>query len=105
MIKWGVRLMITPDELIRIARLAKLELAAEDTDALMTDMTDIIKIAQSIDDADLTLLDCTSGNEAAALREDIAAPPLTADIILKNAAIKRDGYFAAITVTDAGESV
>jgi len=97
--------MITPDELMRIARLAKLELAAGDTDALMLDMTDILKVAQSIDDADLSLLNCTSGNEAAELREDIVIPPFPADMILKNAAIKRDDYFAAVTVADAGEPV
>jgi len=95
--------MITPDELVRIARLAKLSLAAEDTDALMAEMTGIIKVAQSIDDADLALLDCTGGNDAASLRDDVVISPLPADMILKNAAIKRDGYFAAVTAADKGK--
>ena len=95
----SVGLMITSDELIRVARLAKLSLTAEDADALMIDMTNIIGIVQSIDDADTALLDCTGDNEAASLREDAVIPPLPAELILKNAAIKRDGYFAATTAT------
>ena len=86
--------MITPGELKRIARLAKLSLAAEDTDALMTDMSDIIKVAQSIDNADLSLLDCTGGGEPAELRDDVVAPSLPAETILSNASLKQGGYFA-----------
>ena len=88
--------MVTREELKRIARLAKLSVAAGETDALLSDMSDIIKIAQSIDDADLSALDCGSVNDAAQLREDSVAPPLPAGVILSNAAQKRDGYFAGI---------
>lgn len=90
--------MITHNELLRIVRLAKLSLTDEDTDALMTDMSDIIKIAQTIDDADLSLLDCTNKDENAILRDDIVVPPLQTDIILRNAAKKQDGYFKGVTV-------
>jgi aspartyl-tRNA(Asn)/glutamyl-tRNA(Gln) amidotransferase subunit C len=92
--------MITHDELIRIARLAKLSLADEDTDALLTDMSDIINVAQSIDNADLSLLNCAGEEEIAALRDDIIAQPLPADIILRNAANKQDSYFVGVTAAN-----
>jgi aspartyl-tRNA(Asn)/glutamyl-tRNA(Gln) amidotransferase subunit C len=89
--------MITHDELIRIARLAKLSLTDEDTDALLMDMSDIINVAQSIDNADLSSLNCTGEEEIAILRDDITATPLPTDMILKNAAKKQDGYFVGVT--------
>ena len=90
--------MITHDELIRIARLAKLSLTDEDTDALMLDMSDIINVAQSIDKADLLLSDCASEDEIAALRDDIIMPSLPTDQILLNASKKQDSYFVGVTV-------
>jgi aspartyl-tRNA(Asn)/glutamyl-tRNA(Gln) amidotransferase subunit C len=90
--------MITQDELLRIARLAKLSLTDEDTDALMTDMSDIINIAQSIDNADLSFLDRTNEDEIAILRDDIIVPPLPTDLILRNAAKKQGGYFIGATI-------
>ena len=90
--------MITHDELRRIARLAKLSFTNEDADALMMDMADIIEVAQFIDNADLSLLDCTGEDDMAVLREDIVIPPLPADLILMNAAKKRDGCFVGVTV-------
>ena len=85
--------MITYDELVRIARLAKLSVAAEDMDLLMADMGDIIQVAQSIDDADLSLFDCKGGDETADLRDDVVVQPLSADLILRNAPKKQDGCF------------
>ena len=93
--------MITHDELIRIARLAKLSLTDEDTDALLMDMSDIIKVAQSIDNADLSSLNCVGEDEIATLRDDIIATPLPTDMILKNAAKKQDGYIAGVTVASS----
>ena len=87
--------MITQNELQKIARLAKLSLAGEDMDAIMADMTNIISVAQSIDGADLSNLDCAGDSVTVALREDIVMPSLPAEVILSNAAVKRDGCFSA----------
>jgi len=87
--------MITSDELKRIARLAKISLEGEDIDALIAETTEIVKIAQIIDSVDLSLLDCRGDNDTAVLREDNVIPPLPSDLLLKNAAGKRDSYFVA----------
>ncbi|MDR0490583.1 MAG: hypothetical protein LBH28_04985 [Oscillospiraceae bacterium] len=89
--------MITSDELTKIAKLAKLSLAGENIDALVADMADIISLAQSICDADLSNLDRTWEDAPATLRGDVVLPSLPADLILANAAAKREGHFVART--------
>ena len=90
--------MISSDELKRIARLAKISLAAEEMDALVADMPRIYNIVQPVGDADLSGFDCTADIETAALRDDIVQPSLPSDVLLANAAENRDGYFSGPAV-------
>ena len=89
--------MITYDELKKIAALAKLSLDNVDTDELAEDMASIMEVANSIDDLDLSSLDCSGDADPAELRADVCAPSLPVDAILSNAGEKRDGYFAGLT--------
>ena len=95
--------MINNEKLERLARLAKLSLLAEDADALLTDITDIVKVAQTLDDVDLSLMDCSGDNEVAEMREDTVKASLQAEAVLSNAAIKRDGYFVAPSIGEKAE--
>ena len=90
--------MISSDELKRIARLAKLSLAAEEMDALMADMPRIYNIVQPVGDARLSDYDCTADDETAVLRDDIVMQSLDPDEILANAAEKQDGFFSGPAV-------
>ena len=96
--------MISSDELKRIARLAKLSLAADEMDALMADMPRIYNVVQPITDADLSSFDCTVGDEeTAVLRDDTALPSLPLDEVLANAQEQRDGYFTGPAVGEKAE--
>jgi len=85
--------MITHDELIKIARLAKLSIDDGRADALLREMEGILSLGEAINNVDLSGFDCTAATETARLREDIVKESLPVDVILKNAAEKRDGYF------------
>ena len=95
--------MINSDELKRIARLAKLSLAAEEMDALMADMPRIYNIVQPVGDADLSSFDCSADDENAVLREDAVLPSLPLDVIFENAAEHQDGYFAGPAIGEKAE--
>ena len=80
-------------ELVRISRLAKLSLLAEETDGMLADISDIVKVAQSIGNADLTGYDCSGESVTSELREDVAAPSTPAAVLLSSAADTHDGFF------------
>jgi len=82
-------------ELDRIARLAKLSVLANEADTLIADLDDIVKVAQSIDDVDLTGYDCSGDAASSELREDIAVESTPPEVILRSAAESRDGFFQA----------
>jgi aspartyl-tRNA(Asn)/glutamyl-tRNA(Gln) amidotransferase subunit C len=86
--------LVTHDELIKIAGLAKLSLEGEDVHALMADVADIMALAKSIDDADLSGLDCSVAPEYSTLRGDDVLPSTPNDAILSNAPDRRGGFFA-----------
>ena len=72
--------MITYDELKKIAALAKLSLDNVDTDELAADMAGIMEVANSIDDLDLSSLDCSGDADAAARIEPVRGRRLRDDL-------------------------
>ena len=84
--------MITNNELIEAARVAKLAKTNEEIENIASDMALILSIAQAIEDVDLSGFDCAVDDEAASLRDDIVMPSLPVEAILLNATGKRDGY-------------
>ena len=85
--------MLNRAQLVEIARLAKISLPAEDADVMLAEMGDLISIAQSVCDADLTGYDCTADIETSDMREDVVIPSTPADVLLSTAADSRQGYF------------
>ena len=82
-------------ELARMARLAKLSLPAEEEEGMLDDLSDLVKVAQSIGHVDLTGFDCSGGGDAdtSGLRDDVLSPSTPVDALLSSAADARDGYF------------
>ena len=86
--------MITPEELRRLAQLAKLEIRDDEMDALTKQMERIVAFAGAIQDTDA---DDTGTAEDAVffpLREDKVTASLPREDVLKNAANTADGCFA-----------
>ena len=86
--------MVTHEEILKIANLAKLSVAPEELDGLTKDMNEIIGFADTIsaatdEDADFDNINGLSN----ALREDVPVPSYDREEILKNAGNAEDGYF------------
>jgi len=85
--------MRNKEELIRIARLAKLSTELEDFDAMLNDMTDVLDVVESITDLELSGYDCSEEPEVSQLREDVVKASLPVDVVLSGAMEKKDNYF------------
>jgi len=87
--------LITLDELKKIARLAKLSLEEDDTDALARDITSILEFANTISEAvvDLPKEEEISGGWN--LRDDVVEPSYPPEEILLNAGDKQGTYIKA----------
>ena len=87
--------MVTHEEILKIANLAKLSVAPEELDSLTEDMNKIIGFADTINAASSdksTDFDNINGLSNV-LREDSAELSYSRDDILKNAEDSEDGYF------------
>jgi aspartyl/glutamyl-tRNA(Asn/Gln) amidotransferase C subunit len=81
------------DELLEIARVAKLSLSSEETDSIFSDIADMMGVVQIIKDVDLAEYDCSDEADITELREDVVIPSLPVDLILSNAEEKHDSFF------------
>ena len=95
---------LDPDEVIKVAKLARLKLKSEDIARYSTQLTAILGYVAQLKSVDVT------GVEPMAhplplknvLREDVVRPGLSTDAVLANAP-ERDGpYFAVPKVLDTG---
>lgn len=87
--------MITHEELKKLAQLAKLSLEGEDTDALISDISDVLDFANTIAEAVVDLPEGLGDDTGWHLREDVVLPSLPAEQVLANAGEKQDGFFVA----------
>ncbi|MEM1156705.1 MAG: Asp-tRNA(Asn)/Glu-tRNA(Gln) amidotransferase subunit GatC [Verrucomicrobiota bacterium] len=77
-----------------VAKLARIELTEDETEAFGKQLHDIVAYVQQLDTADISLIpeshldDHTSGNH---LRADIACPGLPCEKVLQNAPAAVDG--------------
>ena len=74
--------MVTHEDILKIAKLAKLEVEDSELDGLTKDMNEIISFADTI--ASVSAQDDINGLENV-LREDVVQPGLTCDEVLANA--------------------
>lgn len=87
--------MITPEELRRLAQLAKLEIKDGEMDALTQQMERIVAFADTIQNADISPANETVNAAFVLLREDEVLPSLPREDVLKNAANTANGCFVA----------
>ncbi|MGN0550456.1 MAG: Asp-tRNA(Asn)/Glu-tRNA(Gln) amidotransferase subunit GatC [Acutalibacteraceae bacterium] len=87
-------IMVTHEDVIQIARLAKLSIKEEELDKLTSDMADIIKFADTINNATESGEDFDNINNLSnVFREDTVVPSYDSEEILSNANDKEDGHF------------
>lgn len=86
--------MVTHEEILKIARLAKLSVSADELEQLTKDMSEIIGFADTINSASSDATDFDNINNLSnAFREDVVVPSYGREEILKNAPNQEDGYF------------
>lgn len=86
--------MVTHEEILKIARLAKLSVEPEELDGLTKDMNSIIEFADAIGSAVADVSDFDNINGLSnVFREDTVEPSFGREEILKNAPNQEDGYF------------
>lgn len=87
--------MVTHEDVLQIAKLAKLSIREEELDSLTKDMSDIIAFADTInnavgeEDVDFDNIN----NLSNAFRDDVVRESFPREEILKNAPFQEDGYF------------
>ncbi|MCI1965424.1 MAG: Asp-tRNA(Asn)/Glu-tRNA(Gln) amidotransferase subunit GatC [Oscillospiraceae bacterium] len=86
--------MVTHEEIMKIARLAKLSVKPEELDGLTKDMNSIINFADTVNSVAAADSDFDNLNNLAnVFREDTVVPSFDREEILKNAPNQEDGYF------------
>lgn len=86
--------MVTHEEILKIAKLAKLSVSADELVRLTKDMNEIIGFADTINAVSSDASDFDNINNLSnAFREDIVEPSYDREEILKNAPNQEDGYF------------
>ncbi len=86
--------MVTHEEILKIANLAKLSVAPEELDGLTKDMNEIIGFADTIGAVSTDVSDFDNINGLSnVFREDEVVPSFDREEILKNAESREDGYF------------
>ncbi|MBE7028052.1 MAG: Asp-tRNA(Asn)/Glu-tRNA(Gln) amidotransferase subunit GatC [Ruminococcaceae bacterium] len=93
---------ITREEVLHVAKLAKLNLSAEETDALCSDMESIIEFANTLSELDTEGVMPTAHARymVNAFREDVVKESYKEEDILKNAPLAEDGGFAVPKVVE-----
>ena len=86
--------MVTREEILKIAALAKLSVKPEELESLTRDMNQIIEFADAVNSvpSDGAGFDNSYGLSNA-FREDEVVPSFDREEILKNAPVREDGYF------------
>ena len=86
--------MVTHEEILKIAKLAKLSVTPEELDGLTDDMNGIIEFANTVSRVGAEASDFDNINGLLnVFREDIPEPSYQREEILKNALNREDGYF------------
>jgi len=86
--------MVTHEDVLKIANLAKLSIKEDELDKLTKEMDNILAFADTINTASDEASDFDNINNLSnAFREDVVIPSLDREQILKNAESQQDGYF------------
>ena len=86
--------MVTHEEILNIANLAKLYVPEEELGHLTEEMNTIISFAHTVNSVATEASDFDNINNISnAFREDVVVPSLPQEKILENAESQEDGYF------------
>jgi aspartyl-tRNA(Asn)/glutamyl-tRNA(Gln) amidotransferase subunit C len=86
--------MVTHEDVLKIARLSKLQIREDELEAFTKDMDEIINFANTINQAAVESSDFDHINRLEnVFREDVVEPSLPSEEILRNAESQEDGYF------------
>jgi aspartyl-tRNA(Asn)/glutamyl-tRNA(Gln) amidotransferase subunit C len=89
--------MVTKDEVLKIAKLAKLSFTEPELDALTTELNAVLGHIEQLKEVDVTgvepLENINEAVETNVFRSDTPRPCLTREEALKNAPQSADGYF------------
>lgn len=86
--------MVTHEDVLKIARLSKLEIREDELEAFTKDMDEIINFADTINQATVESSDFDHINHLEnVFREDVVVPSLPPEDILRNAESQEDNYF------------
>ncbi|WP_283607682.1 Asp-tRNA(Asn)/Glu-tRNA(Gln) amidotransferase subunit GatC [Faecalispora anaeroviscerum] len=86
--------MVTHEDVLKIARLSKLQIREDELEAFTKDMDEIINFADTINQATVESSDFDQINHLEnVFREDVVEPSLPSEEILRNAESQDDGYF------------
>ncbi|MDP9048798.1 MAG: Asp-tRNA(Asn)/Glu-tRNA(Gln) amidotransferase subunit GatC [Bacteroidota bacterium] len=93
---------IDKDTVDKVAHLARLELSAEETDAMIKDMNRILGFMDKLNEVDTTGVEplVYMTGDVNALREDVIKQEITHDEALMNAPKHDDKYFLVAKVID-----
>ena len=93
---------ITKEEILHVAKLAKLNLSEEEPESLRSDMESIIDFANTLSELDTEGVVPTAHARymVNALREDVIKDSYSEEDILKNAPYQEDGGFAVPKVVE-----
>lgn len=93
---------ITKEEVLHVAKLAKLSLSEEETTKLQSDMESIIEFANTLSELDTKDVFATAHARPMknAFREDVIKPSYDREEILKNAPQAEDDGFAVPKVVE-----
>ncbi|MBR2500184.1 MAG: Asp-tRNA(Asn)/Glu-tRNA(Gln) amidotransferase subunit GatC [Clostridia bacterium] len=93
---------ITKEEVLHVAKLAKLNLSEEETKKLLTDMESIIEFANTLNELDTEGVVPTAHARpmSNAFREDVVKDSYDREEMLKNAPDSFDGGFAVPKVVE-----
>ncbi len=90
--------MISKEEVIKLAKLARLDFSDDELDKIIKDMDDIIAFADTINnsvegDADKIRNISTSATPAEEFRKDEVKPSMAKEELLANAPQEKNGFF------------
>ncbi|MDP4120603.1 MAG: Asp-tRNA(Asn)/Glu-tRNA(Gln) amidotransferase subunit GatC [Bacillota bacterium] len=86
--------MITREDILNIALLAKLDVAEDELDNLTKEMSAVVAFADAVNEADIKTESFDNVNNLAnVFRSDEVQPSLPNEEIIKNALDSDDGYF------------
>jgi aspartyl-tRNA(Asn)/glutamyl-tRNA(Gln) amidotransferase subunit C len=95
---------ITLDDVVRVARLARLSPTEEEAKALCHTLGEILTYVAVLDEVDVSGVEATAQAVVveSALREDLCAPSLSCEEALAQAPAAHDGGFAVPKVLEIG---